>query len=61
MKFSYGKPDIKEFRISVLGWRRINEECTITVLDVRHISLGQSGPLQHIMSKKTRYIGRHIH
>ncbi|KAG5584613.1 hypothetical protein H5410_045047 [Solanum commersonii] len=36
-KFSYGKPNIKELRRTILGQCGIKSECTIGVLDTRHM------------------------
>ncbi|WMV11230.1 hypothetical protein MTR67_004615 [Solanum verrucosum] len=36
-KFSYGKPDVQELRRTIPGQCGIKSECTIGVLDTRHV------------------------
>ncbi|KAH0675432.1 hypothetical protein KY290_024485 [Solanum tuberosum] len=57
-KFSYGKPDVTELRKAIPGQCGIKSECTIGVLDTRHIliRLTTMEDYVHLLSSSAFYI-----
>ncbi|KAH0707961.1 hypothetical protein KY290_009561 [Solanum tuberosum] len=57
-KFSYGKPDIIELRRTIPGQCGIKSECTIGVLDTRHILIRLTSleDYVHLLSTTTFYV-----